>query len=976
MKLLQINLGRARAAHDLVIETALAKEVDIIMASEPNKKIAERGRWLKDQRGDAAILVRNKQIKMKGFKSAQGWVRLDLETISIYSCYISPNINIKEFGKTLDEIMEDVLGRRREVVITGDFNAKSPVWGSPAIDERGERIGEWMSTLNLIALNDGSPTFERRTSVSHIDLTIASSKVGGKITKWEVLDVESLSDHKYITFEIKGQEVRKVTERRTIFFDTNIYTREITSAKDRIREEKTPKRIIKIIKTAQKAATTQNKNKVKMFPYWWNSDITNKRNETNIYRRELVRIRKKQGCEIEIRNKEDRVKSAQKELKKLINAAKKSSWKEVCDKVEEDVWGDGYKITVKHFAKPLLPCELGKAEKIAITKELFPIVGRDEVSPGRERDIIVKPFTKHELERAASKIKTGKSPGPDKIIPEAMKLAAIVLTEELLEMYNSLLAEGKFPEEWQTARVVLIPKGGAKDGNNMKFRTICLLDTPGKLYEALLKIRLEEELEEKNAISDNQYGFRTGRSTIQAAKWVVDKVKQDTRKWCAFIALDIKNAFNTASWNLIKKNLERIGISPYLWKVIADYLSNREVVVEGESIIMTGGVPQGSVLGPTLWNVLYNGVLELNLPEGCETIAFADDLGLIVRQNNDKKLVTAANEALLKIENWMKANQLTLAANKTEAVILKGPRKREHVKFKLAGVDVEPKKSLKYLGIFLDVQMNFGAHIKEAAAKADRTTARLSRIMPNIGGATSQKRELLYRVSESILLYGAPVWSSMVERISAYKNILAKSQRKGLIRVASAYRTVSTEALQVITAIPPIDLLAKERRLIHETGQGQLLQVRAEKRKETIREWQNRWQQLQDKAQWTKELIPSLDKWINCKHRNVNYYLTQFLTGHGSFRKFTHRIGKSADDKCLYCGEVDSPAHTILNCPRWQFARGKLWQELKKELDVLNIVDEMLENRKKYELIKGYIVETMTIKELEERANQEGKLIF
>lgn len=117
----------------------------------------------------------------------------------------------------------------------------------------------------------------------------------------------------------------------------------------------------------------------------------------------------------------------------------------------------------------------------------------------------------------------------------------------------------------EEAKVALIPKVKS-EGNQetLTFRPICLLDTPGKLLETLVKNRLEVELEDNAAISSRQFGFRSGRSTIHAAEWVAKKVKETQSKWCLFVTIDIKNAFNSASWAVILNCLDRIGVSNYI----------------------------------------------------------------------------------------------------------------------------------------------------------------------------------------------------------------------------------------------------------------------------------------------------------------------------------------------------------------------------------------------------------------------------
>lgn len=186
--------------------------------------------------------------------------------------------------------------------------------------------------------------------------------------------------------------------------------------------------------------------------------------------------------------------------------------------------------------------------------------------------------------------------------------------------------------------------------------------------------------------------------------------------------------------------------------MISDYFSDRLVTVENKEIRLTRGVQQGSVLGPTLWNVQYNGILELPLPECYDTVAFADDLGLLVMEDDEEAVIAAANSALEIINKWMHTNKLELAPHKTEVVVLKGPRKRDNINIKIADVVIRPTKCIKYLGIHFDSQMNFGTHVKATAAKADRATAKISRIMPNIGGPSTSKRKVLSGVTHSILL--------------------------------------------------------------------------------------------------------------------------------------------------------------------------------------------------------------------------------
>nr|XP_023022696.1 uncharacterized protein LOC111510951 [Leptinotarsa decemlineata] len=171
--------------------------------------------------------------------------------------------------------------------------------------------------------------------------------------------------------------------------------------------------------------------------------------------------------------------------------------------------------------------------------------------------------------------------------------------------------------------------------------------------------------------------------------------------------------------------------------------------------------------------------------------------------------MASGNRSLSRIEAWTAEHGLELAPEKTEAIIVKGPKKREGIHFVVGNVDIRPKKYVKYLGVWLDDRRISNEHIKKICEKADRQVAALTKILPNTRRPGAQKRKILYGVVQSVLLYAAPVWGQVI-RIDRYRNMLISMQRKMLLRAVMAYRTVSAEALCVIAAIPPIDLKVKE----------------------------------------------------------------------------------------------------------------------------------------------------------------------
>jgi hypothetical protein len=317
-------------------------------------------------------------------------------------------------------------------------------------------------------------------------------------------------------------------------------------------------------------------------------------------------------------------------------------------------------------------------------------------------------FSAEELLEATGKIRTGKAAGPDGVGPEIVRAVLSAVTQVALGVINGLLKARAFPREWKTAKLVLKPKGMVTSDGMRKFRPICLLESLGKLYEKLIKNRLIKELDEKGGLSDDQYGFRKGRSTSGAIKelWKMAKFANEgswgRKDFCALTTLDVRNAFNTASWREIVEALEGKEISKYLVDLVKSYLSDRKLIVgEGRVVYVTCGVPQGSVLGPTLWNVMYDAVLRSELPVGARTIAFADDLALEIMARKEEELMHLTNEALKKIKKWMERVGLELASQKTESVLLVGRRRPGEVSFCLGGETIVPSTCIRYLGVWM-----------------------------------------------------------------------------------------------------------------------------------------------------------------------------------------------------------------------------------------------------------------------------------
>ena len=215
---------------------------------------------------------------------------------------------------------------------------------------------------------------------------------------------------------------------------------------------------------------------------------------------------------------------------------------------------------------------------------------------------------------------------------------------------------------------------------------------------------------------------------------------------------------------------------------------------------------------------------------------------------------------------------------------------------------------------------------------------------------------------QSMSLYAAPAWEDVL-RHKKYQGLLRRIERKASISVASAYRTVSTDAVGAIAGCPPYDLLARERSQNWKT-RGTMAQ---ENHQQMLDNWQLRWRNY---AGWAGNFIKDVREWIK-RGPATEYYATQAITGHGVFGTYLYEIKKAPDSMCWYeCGTPDTPAHTIFECERFVENRIAINLQVGQQVTQQNIAELLVRSREDGKRVMTFLSNIMREKEREERRRE------
>ena len=388
------------------------------------------------------------------------------------------------------------------------------------------------------------------------------------------------------------------------------------------------------------------------------------------------------------------------------------------------------------------------------------------------------------VERQLRRLDPSKATGNDSVPSRVLKQCAPVLALPLSRLFSLCIRHGTQPSMWKIANVVPVHKKQSRS-EMRNYRPVSLLSVLSKVMEKIVNTSIMNHLEKENLLSSHQFGFRAGLGAADlltglSHEWLTSINAGESVR---VLAVDIAGAFDKVSHVGVLHKLRSYGIHGALHRWLTNYLSNRKLqaVVGGaksQLFPVTAGVPQGSILGPTLFLVYVNDAADV-LPVGISPATYADDTTIYSRITSAE---TAANQCknfqtgVDNLAKWGATWRVKFEPSKSQAMTIsrhRNPWPIPPVRFN--GLIVQEVNALKLLGVTFDKHLNYGQHLRATALRATQRIGFLrkaSRVLGLHGRAVAYKGFV-----RPMMEYCPLVWSGAA---ACHLSRLEKAQKRAL----------------------------------------------------------------------------------------------------------------------------------------------------------------------------------------------------
>lgn len=759
-------------------------------------------------------------------------VQIDTGTKStVVSIYLPPSEH--SYKKIEAELRELYRQLPEPVILLGDFNAANTEWGSKRNNPRGEMIEKFCEDNGLICLNDGTHTrinFADGTTTA-IDLSVISWQISNRFS-WKVEEDNHGSDHFPVRL-ITDRSYPTICVRPRWKYDDADWEKFQRGISDKLVLTKnyTVTEFTQMVFNSAKQSIprTSGRPGLKSVP-WWNETVK----KAIKYRRKTLRALRR----LDEKNpmKKQALKDFQKarrDAKTAIEDAKKLSWEKFIGEINptttsKKLWNTINALSGKRRSNKKylqidgtftdVPADMASslANHFAAVSATEGYTKAFQVRKAQEEECVHLfngtpsyldvNFGFSELCWALNKA-AGLSEGPDRIGYPLLKHLPVQAKLILLDIYNDVWNSGIIPTQWKEAIIIPIKKPDKKGTKADEYRPISLTSCVGKILERMINRRLTQEIESNKRLGNTQYAFRpgTGVDSHLAHLETVLENALESGMHADVILLDLSKAFDRTWRHPIITTLSEWNIGSRMQRYIYNFLDERSfrVFIDGalsDRRLLENGIPQGSVISPTLFNIAINSICK-SVQEGVEIMLYADDLTIITLGYFPRYVRAKAQKALNSVLTWTEQHGLQFSAAKSKLLhICNGGKHKKRRDLKTPEGPIQEVKTARILGVQVDSKLNFMKHADNLIKDCQSRLRMIKAISCRYAGGS---RQTLFKVCNSIL----------ISKISHGFGLYSRGGEKLIKRVQPIYHTAIRTISRALRTSPIVSLLAESGQL-------------------------------------------------------------------------------------------------------------------------------------------------------------------
>lgn len=381
-----------------------------------------------------------------------------------------------------------------------------------------------------------------------------------------------------------------------------------------------------------------------------------------------------------------------------------------------------------------------------------------------EDDSELLPTSPTELHELIQALQVRKAAGPDRVSNRALKNLPKKMIAALANIINAMLRLRHFPSQWKNATVIFIPKPGKSPKFPQNYRPISLLSSVSKIAEKVILNRLLSETTSNNILLKEQFGFRRYHSTTDQIVRVTENISTSFswNQCTAAVFLDVSKAFDTVWHDGLIYKMHSFGLSLGITKLIRSFLTERTFRAKIQNALsnpryIEAGVPQGSVLSPTLYSIFTS-----DIPKTPTTTLamYADDTAILARSLRPHLATAKLQDSIDQLESWLRLWRIDVNPEKSAAILFSRKRVAPHGQIQMFDRVIPWSNQTKYLGVMLDHKLSFTHHIEYAISNAKKSIGSLHPLTCRRSKLSIRNKLLIYKaIIRPIMTYSSPAWS-------------------------------------------------------------------------------------------------------------------------------------------------------------------------------------------------------------------------